>query len=214
MRHLALGSLSVPANELRATRYGISLAPALLVTFALFWTMQGLVSASYEPVTAKPPVTVSIVRVIPDTTPLVKPPVKPPLAKPEPAQLPPPILTPSTQLERGDARVALERELDPGKALKDARQAGSDRGLVALVRPEPEYPATAQARGVGGWVRLEFTVTKVGGVRDVRVVASQPERLFDHAALAAVRRWRYNPRVSHGQAVDTPGVEVLLHFRP
>ena len=37
--------------------------------------------------------------------------------------------------------------------------------------------------------------------------------VFDRAALNAVRKWRYNPKVQDGQPVERPGVKVRLDFQ-
>lgn len=65
--------------------------------------------------------------------------------------------------------------------------------LRALRTPAPEYPPGALGSGVSGKVVVEFTVTPQGGVRDVRVVRSNPPRIFDQATVMAVRRWRFAP---------------------
>jgi protein TonB len=61
-------------------------------------------------------------------------------------------------------------------------------------------------------VQVRFTVTAAGTVRDALVVASQPARVFDGAALEAVARWRYNPRVDGGVAVERVGLQALIRF--
>ncbi|MEX1994150.1 MAG: TonB family protein [Steroidobacteraceae bacterium] len=66
----------------------------------------------------------------------------------------------------------------------------------------PEYPERALERGVQGWVDLEFTVLKDGTTGDAKVVAAEPAGMFDRAALAAVGRWRYEPRMVNGSVVD------------
>jgi TonB family protein len=76
----------------------------------------------------------------------------------------------------------------------------------------PEYPDRARAREVEGWVDLEFTVATDGTTRDVTVRAAEPTGVFDRAALDAVKRWRYEPRVVDGSVVDQR-VEARLRFR-
>jgi TonB family protein len=71
----------------------------------------------------------------------------------------------------------------------------------------PTYPDRARERGTEGWVDLEFTVTNDGRTRDVVVRAAEPEGTFDSAAVNAVRRWRYEPRVAEQR------VEARLRFR-
>ncbi len=67
----------------------------------------------------------------------------------------------------------------------------SDDALRPLIAGVPTYPATALARGLRGYVDVEFTVTPAGTVENPHVVAAQPANVFDAAALAAVSRWRY-----------------------
>jgi protein TonB len=89
---------------------------------------------------------------------------------------------------------------------------GADRDAVPLVRIEPDYPMQARQRGQEGWVVLEFTISTAGTVKDVAVVASEPGTVFDRAAVQAVRRWKYNPKIVGGKAVERPGVKVRLDF--
>ena len=67
----------------------------------------------------------------------------------------------------------------------------ADGGLQPLIAGVPEYPEAARARGVRGYVEVEFTVTPDGNVEGARVVASEPRNMFDAAALAAIARRRY-----------------------
>lgn len=80
-------------------------------------------------------------------------------------------------------------------APQPARTASSE--LRAVSQPGPRYPPAAQRAGVTGTVQVEFTVDTNGGVSDVRVVSSdglrQYQRDFEREALAAVRRWRFQP---------------------
>jgi protein TonB len=89
---------------------------------------------------------------------------------------------------------------------------GSDRDTMPLVRINPDYPPRAQSRGIEGWVLIEFTITAAGTVRDARVVQASPKGYFEDAALKAIARWRYNPKVQEGVAVERVGVRVRLSF--
>jgi protein TonB len=80
------------------------------------------------------------------------------------------------------------------------------------VRVEPEYPQRAKHQGIEGWVELEFTISPAGTVKNPRVIHAQPASVFDQAALSAVRRWRYNPRIEEGVAVAREGVQVRMRF--
>jgi TonB family protein len=77
-----------------------------------------------------------------------------------------------------------------------------ESALVRTRHVTAAYPVRAAAQGIEGWVELEFTVSADGRTRDVLVTDSNPPRVFDRAAAAAVARWRYQPQVVDGQAVD------------
>lgn len=70
----------------------------------------------------------------------------------------------------------------------------------------PEYPLSALRRGLSGRVRLGFTVRADGSVADVAVLAASPEGVFEEAAIAAARRWRFEPRAA------PVGTERALRF--
>ena len=65
--------------------------------------------------------------------------------------------------------------------------------LRALSTPAPAYPPEALRSGRSGEVQVEFTVNPDGSVADARVIRADPPRVFDRAALNAVRRWRFEP---------------------
>jgi protein TonB len=75
----------------------------------------------------------------------------------------------------------------------------------------PEYPQNALAHGVAGTVLLSFTVDTRGETRDVQVLQSTPAGVFDHAAVSAVKRWRYAPVLVNGAAVEVP-TRTLVRF--
>ncbi|MBC8026026.1 MAG: TonB family protein [Steroidobacteraceae bacterium] len=55
--------------------------------------------------------------------------------------------------------------------------------------PRPKYPTSA--KGVEGWVRVEFYVTPQGRTERVRVMSSEPAGLFDSAAVEAMEGARF-----------------------
>lgn len=76
-----------------------------------------------------------------------------------------------------------------------ARTASNE--LRPISNPGPRYPQAAQRAGAGGSVQVEFTVNTDGSVTGVRAVSSdgprQFQREFEREALAAVKRWRFQP---------------------
>src|SRR5690606_35594926 len=95
-----------------------------------------------------------------------------------------------------------------------AQPAPADAGSspMPLVRVPPEYPPAALARGLEGWVLLQFTISTIGTVKDATVVDANPKGVFDDAALKAIARWRYNPRVEGGVPVERPGIQTRIMF--
>jgi protein TonB len=71
--------------------------------------------------------------------------------------------------------------------------ASASNELRAVSTPAPGYPPDALRSGQSGEVQVEFTVGTDGSVSNVRVVRANPPRVFDRAAVAAVRRWRFQP---------------------
>lgn len=65
--------------------------------------------------------------------------------------------------------------------------------LRAISTPQPKYPPEALRGRVSGEVLVEFAVDMDGSVASARVVRGNPPRVFDRAAVAAVKRWRFQP---------------------
>jgi TonB family protein len=84
-------------------------------------------------------------------------------------------------------------------------------GIVPIARPNPDYPARALEQGDKGWVQLEFDVTDLGTVENVRVVDSTDE-VFERNAIAAVQRWRYVPKFENGVPVRASGKRTVIQF--
>jgi TonB family protein len=78
-----------------------------------------------------------------------------------------------------------------------------------IKRVAPEYPDDAAQKGIEGAVDLAFMVSPAGDVSDVKVVHAEPSSIFNRAAIAAVRRWKYQPRTVNGVAVEA---QVQLHM--
>jgi protein TonB len=113
----------------------------------------------------------------------------------------------------GNNVARLTPNIDTANALSKMNlQAGSDTDVIPLVRIAPEYPPRALRRGVEGWVQVQFTITATGAVKDAVVVAADPPGLFDEAALRSIARWRYNPKVEGGVAVERVGVQTVIRF--
>lgn len=105
---------------------------------------------------------------------------------------------------------AIDVDVDVGGT--DVAIAASDTDVVPIVRVNPQYPLRASERGIEGWVIVEFTISKLGTVKDPKVLQSHPSSIFDRSALKAIRKWKYNPKIEDGEPVERPGVKVRLTF--
>jgi periplasmic protein TonB len=81
--------------------------------------------------------------------------------------------------------------------------------VVPLVRVPPEYPEYASRRHIEGWVKVEFTVSTDGSVEDAVVVSSEPDDIFDDAAITAINQWEFKEKIINGVAVTQRAVQKL-----
>jgi protein TonB len=199
-------------------RYATSVVLGALAAFAVLSVMQELVTREHpELKEARGGRIVDFVRLRRESEPEVKKRELPDRAQPE--KPPPP---PEMELAQAEAPNALEiaaamPAFEPEMDLAGPGGAGgagvSDAEVVPLVRVSPQYPPRALQRGVEGWVHLRFTITEAGTVKDVAVVKAEPPHYFEEAAMNAVRKYKYRPKVVEGHAVERSGVEIILSFR-
>ena len=78
--------------------------------------------------------------------------------------------------------------------------------------PAPYYPAEAAALGISGQVMLLVDFAADGSVTGVEIERAEPAGVFDAAAVAAARKWRFQPAMEEGRAV-AGRVRVPVDFR-
>jgi protein TonB len=198
----------------RVLRFPIAFALALAFTGVLFWFMQSLISATVAMAELRPAMKIEFTRLRRDTEARTR--------RQQKAQREKPLQTQATPRM---SRISFDRSGDKVEIIPpsmDARSSmsrmsvsvgGSDRDVIPLVRIEPEYPQRAAQRGLEGYVVVRFTITPAGTIKDPTVVESEPKGIFDSAALKAVMRWKYNPKIEEGTAVERRGVQVRLTFQ-
>jgi protein TonB len=177
----------------------------------MFWLMSSLISRPIDAESAREATRIEFTRMRKDTDVASKREEKVERERPPPAPE-----VPKMQFQTGsvDSNVAsLTPSVDARGAMSGLNiSAGSDRDTIPLVRVPPDYPARAVNRGIEGWVLVEFTITGTGSVKDAKVVDSKPATIFNDAALKAISRWRYNPKVENGQPVERRGVRTIIRF--
>lgn len=108
---------------------------------------------------------------------------------------------PAGQSNAARARGAQPRAGDPAlpSTAAHARQPIERTRAQAVHVVRPRYPHHALLTGVAGSVTLRFTVTASGATRDIEVVSASPPRIFNRAAVRAVRQWRFKPATVNGK---------------
>jgi TonB family protein len=79
-----------------------------------------------------------------------------------------------------------------------------------FLSPPPEYPSELLKTKVKGEVVVRLTIEPNGAVTNPRIVRTS-EPAFGEATVAAVRDWRFIPRIKDGKAVEST-VAMPLNF--
>jgi len=82
-------------------------------------------------------------------------------------------------------------EAPPPRPAAPAPSSSGERRLLSA--PAPRYPMDALRANTSGQVIVEITIGGDGDVTNARVVEANPPRVFDRAALTAVKRWKFEP---------------------
>jgi protein TonB len=195
-------------------RYAFSIVVGIVVTLSLLFLMQVLIATGKQALTKpRDRAKLEFVRVkrnealnTEDFTP-EKPP-KPPETPPE---------TPPQDMDNIDPTAPTISVAPP--AVSAETSIGGPGGMniaegdyLPIVRVAPVYPARALSRGLEGYVDMAFTVTTTGTVKDPVVVFSTSS-LFERAAIRAVLKFKYKPRVVDGVPVEVPNVKTRITFK-
>ncbi|RME20469.1 MAG: energy transducer TonB [Deltaproteobacteria bacterium] len=201
-------------------RYLLSFLVGAVVSVGLFVLMQGLIHLGVQ--TKKRPVShrvIDFVRLRHESEVQQKKRQLPQKQSVKNQPAPPSMKLPSSA-PSGSAGPAVNLAPPPPAVTSDVKLAGgpslggvvSDADIVPLVRIQPMYPRAAAMKQIEGWVEIEFDISTKGTVINARVVDAHPPNIFNKAALDAIRKWKYKPRIRNGVPVVTKGVRVRLKF--
>lgn len=76
-------------------------------------------------------------------------------------------------------------------------------------RVEPTYPLVAKQARIEGTVVIKALISRTGTIEQEQVVSGHP--LLAHAALDAVRQWKYRPYFLNGEPVEVE-TQVTVRF--
>ena len=190
-------------------RYALSTTAATFITGALVLIMHYAIHADDVPIDDPEPTPVlSFLPEIVEPPLTLRPPIPP---KPEPPQPPPEAEVPKFVPVSTGGGIPGPTPPPTGPGVTPSPGA-AEGDLLPIMTVPPEYPERMASRGTEGWVIVEFSVDELGRVVAPRVVESYPSRGFDKAALRAVLRYKYKPRVINGSAVPVHGVRQRIVF--
>jgi len=191
-----------------------ALVLAVVVTFAVFWMMQGLISAGKSVLEqADHGKLVDFVDVSKDDDLQTKErkPKKPPAPPKEPPKpdMPKPSVdsNPANALDIGALNVSTDLSVDAGLS-----GGASDGEYLPIVKVAPQYPRRAAQRGIEGYVVVEFDVTTLGTVANTRVIEADPPSIFNRSAINAANKFKYKPKMVDGKPVEVKGVRNIIRF--
>lgn len=191
----------------------VAIAIAAVINWGLLGLMQYLIATGEKALSDDSSIRfVDFVRVKRDENVEVKEqkPKKPP--KPD---TPPPAAPPQSQNDVNPNAISTAMAPlanDSSMNLGGMSFGNADGDYLPIVKVAPIYPRRALTRGLEGWVLLEFTVTKLGTVTDIKVLESDPPNIFDKAAIGAAAKFKYKPKVVNGEPIDTAGVLHRISF--
>lgn len=77
----------------------------------------------------------------------------------------------------------------------------------------PTYPIHAARNNIEGYVQMSFDISESGVPINIKVLKSVPKKIFNKAAIKALSKWRYAPKVENGKAVVQQNLTVQLDFK-
>ena len=192
----------------------------ITVTLGLFWLMQFMVMNNQQQLKSTDDLKmVEFIRLKRESKPKIRDRKIP--DKPKPQKRPPPPKMEMTQshvvqnhvpnVNMPNLDIPLQTGRFSGPILSGVGmgQGKISTNVIPLVRIPPRYPMRAARRKIEGWVKVEFTITETGLVKDAVIVAAQPDDIFNHAALQSIAKWKFKPKIIDGEAFEQRAIQVL-----
>lgn len=133
-------------------------------------------------------------------------------------------ITPIETVEPPSEELHTEREnlnitptfarVEVGKAKIEINIGGGTNDYpIAQYLVNAQYPRTALQRGIEGYVDVRFDVNEQGQTENIQVLSAVPEGVFNSAAIKAVAKWRYQPKLVDGVPKYFSGVSNRVRFQ-
>jgi protein TonB len=186
------------------TRHLIGITVVILLhVIVIYALVTGLARKAIEVI--KKPLTATIVEEIKVPPPPPPPPKKIEIPKtPPPPQVyvpPPDVPVPTTPTEPVIAAVTPTPPITPPVIAPPAPPPPAPapkpairKGITPIFRVEPVYPREAIRAGISkGTVVARLNIDEKGLVTDVKIIESDPPRVFDREVTRALSQWKFTP---------------------
>ena len=199
-------------------RYLSALILGVLISLGLFFLMQSLIDSGEQNTNASSEGQImEFIRIREDETLSIKDRRKPQKPKPPKEPPPPPKLIVEKQVKPTMNRIKIEiPNIDLPSIAGGGPFLGNWAGnplaegdVLPIVRIDPQWPREALVEGIEGYVVVEVTIGADGSVKDVRVIQSEPRRMFDRNVIRAVLKWKFKPRIINGVPVERKAIQIL-----
>lgn len=206
---------------MKAVPVPLSLISGILISLALFWLMQSMISNNQQGFKKTDNIQMTEFVRLKRETKLQTKDRKIPDEPPPPERRPPPPQMQMKQVSMAQSNVSqidmpnldipLQTDRFSGSLIGGLQvgTGGISTNVIPLVRIPPRYPMRAASRRIEGWVKVEFTITEEGIVRDPVVVDAQPSNIFDRAALNSIKRWKFKAKIIGGESFEHRAVQIL-----
>tara|TARA_B100000287_G_C20515452_1_gene734794 strand:- start:48 stop:908 length:861 start_codon:yes stop_codon:yes gene_type:complete len=89
-----------------------------------------------------------------------------------------------------------------------------DNDLTILYKYAAEYPSSARASEIEGWVLLEFDINKEGKATNIKMIDYEPSKakIFRNNSIKALKKWKFKPPIKNGEIVIKKSIKTKFSF--
>ncbi|WP_422379394.1 TonB family protein [Marinicellulosiphila megalodicopiae] len=150
------------------------------------------------------------------------PPEDPPINQPTPPKITQPQQAPTPKMEMDnlfDFADPLINGLQTGDlAINPINAAPANLGQTpsfsrsaqVIVPVTPVYPMSALKRNITGKVQVDFIIDTNGRAKNIQIIESIPEGIFDRSVLKAVNQTKYQPVIESGEVLQERVTQLFL----
>lgn len=198
----------MPASLTTGIRFGVALCVGLLIQGAMFTVLRSMTQSEFTP-EAVTSTRIEFTRIRKDTESNSRR-EQEIIQQPRSEEMP---QTPKMEIAMTDVDVGIPNfapVVDLSAALKNAGIAmGTESDVLPMLRIPPVYPRNAKLAKIQGFVKMEVVINPDGTVNDISVIEAKPPRMFDTAAVNAMKQWKFKPKLVNGVAVSQRAQQVI-----